>query len=289
MALDKTKPMALDNPKSPPRLMNDARPIGVFDSGIGGLTVLQKLIQRFPHENFVYLGDTARLPYGTKSPHTIRKYSEQNLEFLCKQNVKSLVVACSSASTQVLEAEFQDRKVYTVITPSAKKALKESFTKRIGVLGTRATIASQAYCLAAKKIEPTSLVFSVACPLFVPFAEEGWVEDPLTNLVAYRYLKDLTKQNIDTLILGCTHYPLLSNAIQKVMGAGVTLIDSGSAVADQMAPELVPAIIPTPASDRTDRTEQVQIFVTDESDQFRILAERILGPAKIQSLELISL
>jgi glutamate racemase len=271
--------MASDNP-------NDPRPIGVFDSGIGGLTVLRELILRFPHESFTYLGDTARLPYGTKSPQTIRKYSEQNLDFLCRQDVKSLVVACSSASTQIHESEFQGRRIYTVIIPSAKKALRESATQRIGVLGTRATVASQAYPQAIKKINPAAQVFSVACPLFVPLAEEGWGEDPLTNLVAYRYLKEISAQDIDTLILGCTHYPLLSPAIKKVMGPNVTLVESGAAVADQMEPEL---ILAPRVSDETLQSLRVKIFVTDESDQFRDLAQRILGPSKINSFELISL
>lgn len=263
----------------------DNRPIGVFDSGIGGLTVLRALLRAFPKESFVYLGDTARLPYGPKSPQTIRKYSEQNLEFLCRQNVKSLVVACGSASTQILESEFRDIPVYTVIGPGAAQALKKSQTQRIGILGTRATISSQAYLLALKARNPFVHVASVACPLFVPLVEEGWELDPLTNLIVYRYLAPLTQENLDTLILGCTHYPLLAQAISRVMGPQVTLIDTGESVAEQMAPHLIPA---SPA-DLDPASPQVRFCVTDESSQFQFLAERILGPNFLHSLELVTL
>lgn len=209
----------------------DPRPIGVFDSGIGGLTVLKELALQFPHESFLYLGDTARLPYGSKSAHTIRKYSEQNIAFLKKQDVKAIVIACNTASTQVPESEFDGLPVYNVISPGSQRALEVSSSKRIGVLGTRATINSQAYTTRIKELDPQAQVFDQACPLFVPLAEEGWDSDPVTNLIVFRYLSQLLQHHIDTLILGCTHYPILKNSIARVTGSSIELVDSGEAIA----------------------------------------------------------
>lgn len=208
--------------------------IGVFDSGVGGLTVLKSLREAFPHQEFIYLGDTARLPYGAKSADTILQYTKQNLKFLAKRDVQAVVIACNSASSQYLDSEFEGIPVYNVIDPGVQSALAATQNSRIGLIGTRATVQSQAYQnrlqTEAKKIGKKIEVFSAACPLLVPLAEEGWVLDPITNLITYRYLHPLLLEEIDTLILGCTHYPILKPSISKAAGSLVQLIDSGEAL-----------------------------------------------------------
>lgn len=253
----------------------DARPIGVFDSGIGGLTVLKELALQFPHESFVYLGDTARLPYGAKSASTIRKYCEQNIEFLQSLDVKAIVIACNTASAQMFEHEFEGLPVYNVIEPGAKRALSVSENQRIGVLGTRATINSQAYTKQIKLISPSAQVFDQACPLFVPLAEEGWDADPITNLIVYRYLSPLMEKQIDTLILGCTHYPILKNSISRVTGKSVELVDSGEAIAQWLNQDFIAGRISPRASDRP---RKILIMTSDYSTHFTELAVRILKP-----------
>lgn len=208
-------------------------PIGVFDSGVGGLTVLKELRSQFPQENFLYLGDTARVPYGNKSPDTIRRYSEEIMNFLASQKVKAIVIACNSASSQVPESEWKSIPVFSVIQPGAQTAFKASASKKIGVIGTRTTIQSQVYKKALESLGPCE-VYEQACPLFVPLVEEGWTEDPVTNLIVYRYLSGLVQNGIDALVLGCTHYPLLKKSIQKVLGMEVQLVESGQAVAEAM-------------------------------------------------------
>lgn len=255
--------------------MKDARPIGVFDSGIGGLTVLKVLAERFPLESFLYLGDTARLPYGSKSGQTIRRYSEQNVHYLLKQGVKAIVIACNSASSQFPEREFEGVPIYNVIHPGSLRAVSLTQNKKIGVLGTRATVQSAAYANELIRLEPTLEVFSQACPLFVPLAEEGWVEDPITNLVSYRYIQPLVRTGIDTLIMGCTHYPVLKVAIRKVVGNEVRLVDSGEAIADLIARDIQSAQF---EETRADATQNICVLTTDASEHFTRLARRILEP-----------
>lgn len=210
--------------------------IGVFDSGVGGLTVLKSLRAAFPQQEFIYLGDTARLPYGTKSADTIRQYSLQNVRFLAHQGVQAVVVACNSASTQITEPEIEGLPVYNVIDPGVQAALETTQNQCIGLLGTRATVESHVYQTRLKK-QAASFgksdvrVFAQACPLFVPLAEEGWTLDPITNLIVYRYLHPLLLEEIDTLIMGCTHYPILRGSIERATGKSVTLVDSGHALA----------------------------------------------------------
>ena len=209
--------------------------IGVFDSGVGGLTVLKALRQNFPQENFVYLADTARLPYGSKSMTTVSQYVEQNLRLLRQYDVKAVVIACNTASTAVLERPIQiDIPVFNVVEPGARTAVKISQSHRIGVLGTRATVQSDAYTKAIRKLHPEALVFQTACPLFVPLVEEGWIDDPITNLIAFRYIQSVIRQKIDTLILGCTHYPALRAAIAKAAGSGVELVDSARGLVEDL-------------------------------------------------------
>lgn len=245
--------------------------IGVFDSGIGGLTVLKTLAEKFPAENFIYLGDTARLPYGTKSPQTIRKYSEQIIQFLISQKVKAIVIACNSASSVFQEKEWQGIPVFNVITPGVREAIKNSSTKRIGILGTRATVQSEIYKKKILELDPEAQVFQQACPLFVPLAEEGWLDDPVTNLIVYRYLQSLVHHQVDTIILACTHYPLLRAAIQKVVGNDVKLVESGQALCEDLK---------NLSSLESNQNEQrhIQILCTDLSSNIEILSKHILNP-----------
>lgn len=263
---------------------NDPRPIGVFDSGVGGLTVLSSLLEKFPQESFLYLGDTARLPYGSKSPETIRKYSEQCLDFLISKNVKAIVIACNSASTQFQNSQnssdafvfFKNHPVLTVIGPGCEVALEKT-RGRIGVLGTRATIQSHVYFLSLQKrasdknikIEITSS----EAPLFVPLAEEGWIDDPITNLIAYRYVQPLIQAQVDTVILGCTHYPILKSAIQKCLGNQVTLVESGQAVSNELQKLFDQKLI---NSNLSGTKPTLHLISTDSSVQFLNLARMIL-------------
>ncbi len=209
--------------------------IGVFDSGVGGLTVLKTLKQRWPGEDFIYLADTARLPYGSKSPQTIRSYVQQNIQHLQKHPLKAIIVACNSASTAILDNPLEANvPIFNVVEPGARKAVQISKSRRIGVLGTRATVQSQAYSRAIARLNLEAEVFQIACPLFVPLVEEGWIDDPVTNLIVYRYLSALLPKNIDTLVLGCTHYPALKNSIQKVVGNGIELIDSSPGLIEDL-------------------------------------------------------
>lgn len=256
-------------------------PIGLFDSGIGGLTVLKSVRDQLPHENFIYLGDTARLPYGSKSPDTIARYLHQNINFLVDRGVKSVVVACNSASSVLVgrtDLTFAVP-VYNVIEPGAQVALDTTKTKRIGVLGTRATIAGGAYQSAIKKIDPSAEVFAQACPLLVPLVEEGWDNDPITNLVVYRYLQPLVAQKVDTIILGCTHYPFLREAISRVTGPGVQLVDSAQAIAQLLHENSI-----------ADGNEgQIELLVTDSSPSFQEVAMRLMAPHKLPPLQQIDL
>jgi glutamate racemase len=251
-------------------------PIAVFDSGVGGLTVLKSLAEDFPNENFLYLGDSARLPYGTKSPLTIRHYVEQNIQFLLNCKVKAIVVACNSASS-VLDLE---RKIavplYEVIGPGARTAYKISQTLSIGVIATRATVNRGAYVRALHELDPRTKVFQQACPLLVPLVEEGWVQDPLTNLVIHRYLSPIATQGIDTLILGCTHYPILKESIAKVMGGGVTLVDSGQAISTEIMSDMSEGKLKAnPAG-----SGKIEILNTDLDQHIQFTAEKILHPFK---------
>jgi glutamate racemase len=259
--------------------------IGVFDSGIGGLTVLKSLVENFPLETFIYLGDTARLPYGSKSTETIRKYSEQNISFLLDHDVKAVVIACNSASSQFLESSWQGINIYNVIHPGAKLAAMNTRKKRIGVLGTRATIQSRIYEKEILKLDPEIQVLPQACPLFVPLAEEALFEDPITNLVAYRYIQPLLAEGIDALVLGCTHYPLLEKAIRKVVGNHFPLIDSGVAVTQVLKQEFQNRNLDSSMNPLS----QIKLFFTDASPHLMELVEKILFPIPFTSIEKVDL
>lgn len=235
-----------------------------------------------PDENFIYLGDTARLPYGSKSAETVRKYSVQNIEFLITKNVKCVVVACNTASTQIFETHYKKIPIYNVIDPGAKKAAATSENLKIAVLATRATIAANTYTEKIKLHNPEAQVFTQACPLFVPLAEEGWHDDPITNLIAFRYLQNLKAAGVDTVVLGCTHYPLLKLAITKVFGHDVQLIDSGEVLAEQIRLELsqlnrLGSTDKVGQSGQSNQFSRLHICLTDSGPQFENLCLRLLA------------
>ncbi len=256
--------------------------IGVFDSGLGGLTVLKSMLDLLPPADFVYLGDTARLPYGSKSAATIENYTEQNLKFLKSKNVDVMVIACNSASAYFLKTEFENTPVFTVIGPTAEAALLNTQNKKIGLLATRATVNSQAYQKKISELDSEAIVTAQASPLLVPFAEEGLIDDPLTNLISFRYVQTLLKENVECVILGCTHYPLLIHSLQKAVG-DLPLIESGPALSYHMIRELN-------LSKSTEKKKStVEIYTTDQLGHFQIWAEKILQPYTCDSWNLINL
>jgi glutamate racemase len=251
------------------------KPIGVFDSGIGGLTVVRALSERLPHENIVYFGDTARVPYGSKSEDVVREYAIEDATFLIEQGVKMIVVACNTVSAIALDdltARF-DVPVVGMIRPGARAALEASATRRVGVIGTLATIASRAYTRALHEVDGATLVVPKACPLFVPLAEEGWGSHPVAAMVADEYLAGLRLERIDTLILGCTHYPILRDVIRQALGDDVTLIDSGEAAAAEVEAVLASREDLNPSHDQPSAT----FYVSDVPQQFKQLGEIFLG------------
>jgi glutamate racemase len=254
----------------------DPRPIGVFDSGVGGLTVLRALERALPSESFLYLGDTARVPYGSKSPETVTRYAIEAARFFERHDVKALVVACNTVSSIALDAVAREAAlpVVGVILPGAERAARLSRRGRIGVIGTRATIESQAYSRAILAVRPEAIVIGQACPLFVPLAEEGWISGPVAEAIARAYLAPLREAEVDTLVLGCTHYPLLEDTIRKTMGDGVVLVDSAESVAAEVRDRLSrdPALLAPPGENQAS-----QFFVTDAPAVFQQVAERFLG------------
>ena len=256
--------------------MKKDSPIGVFDSGIGGLTVLKEIRREMPQENIVYFGDTAHLPYGTKSKETITKFSIDNVNFLRNLGAKVVVVACNTASALSLDAlkkEFTFP-VIGVIEPGAKQALTKTKNGRVGIIGTKSTIGSGSYESCLKKLDPSVKVYSEACPLFVPFVEEGWLDGAIVSKVARIYLTQLKSFGIDTLILGCTHYPLLAKVIQKTIGLHVKLVNSAEETAREAKALLEKLGL---SSKKKTNHSQTQFYVSDEPEQFRVLGERFLG------------
>jgi len=239
-------------------------PIGVFDSGIGGLTVVKEIINVLPNERIMYLGDTARVPYGTRDTEIIAKFALQLAVFLLEKNVKALVVACNTISATALSEikKISPVPVIDVISPTIAEAVRQTKTNTIGIIGTRATIKSNVYQTEIQKLQPDISIISKACPLFVPLAEEGWLAHPATELIAKEYLADIQKGNPDTLILGCTHYPLLKQSIQKVMNEHVMLIDSAHPTAMELKKVLLSHDLLTDAASPTHT-----FYVTDKAEQ----------------------
>ncbi|MAT40183.1 MAG: glutamate racemase [Ectothiorhodospiraceae bacterium] len=249
--------------------------IGVFDSGIGGLTVIRALMERLPHENLVYFGDTARVPYGTKSEDVIKQYAVQDAEILIEKGVKLIVVACntvSSVALDLLEQRF-DVPIIGMIHPGATHALDATRNNTIGVIGTVATIGSNAYPRSIYELRKNVNVYSAPCPLFVSLAEEGWSDHPASKLIAQEYLTPLIRYGVDTLILGCTHYPILKNVIQQVMGEEVALIDSGEAAADEVIELLTEEDLLNPSTMAPRR----EFMVSDVPQKFKQLGDIFLG------------
>lgn len=257
------------------KISDKSNPIGIFDSGIGGMTVVKRILSALPGENVIYFGDTARVPYGSKSNSTVVEYSLQNARFLIEKNIKLLVVACNTASSVALD-ELRDNfdvPVIGMIEPGAKLAIKRSGRKRIGVIGTYATIGNKAYSEELKSIDPDVFVFEKPCPLFVPLAEEGWTDHEATKIIAEEYLKELKDHEIDTVILGCTHYPILANIIQDVLGEDISLIDSGTASSMVVEEYLAGSGL---LNDSNNQGNQ-EYFVSDVPSRFKDVAERFLG------------
>lgn len=251
------------------------RPIGIFDSGLGGLTVFKEIKKLLPAEDIVYFGDTARVPYGTKSRQTVIKFSVQNADFLVSLNVKMIIVACntsSSFSLPVLKKRYKIP-VIGVIEPGARKAAGVTKKMKVGVIGTKATVSSNVYEKEIKKINPKIKIISASCPLFVPLVEEGWLKEDVTKKIARQYLNSLKKENIDTIVLGCTHYPLLKSTIRGVLGGDVRLIDS----ATQTAMAVKKIINEKNIYNQRKGRGKYRFYVSDEPELFRKVGSGFLG------------
>src|SRR5438046_1509903 len=266
--------------------MNDPRPVGVFDSGIGGLTVVKALRDLLPNESIHYLGDTARVPYGPKSPETVQRYAVELAEMLVRENAKALIVACntvSSVALPLLATKFPVP-VLGVIEPGAQAALQATRNRHVGVIGTRATIRSGAYEKALRASDNNVRVSSRACPLLVPLIEEGLLDDDVTDRVILRYLEPVVADGIDTLVLGCTHYPLLSAAIARVLGRKITLVDSAKNCATAVQETLDQQSLRAPAT----RCGELRVALTDSADNFLNVARDALqlhfGEIELQPL-----
>jgi glutamate racemase len=263
-----------------------ARPIGIFDSGLGGLTVLKEISRILPNENIIYFGDTARVPYGTKSKETIIKFSVQDADLLMDLDVKMIVVACntvSSLSLGILKRRY-DIPLVGVIEPGARKAAEITDKMKIGVIGTKATVASGIYEKEIKSINPGINVISASCPLFVPLVEEGRLTGAITKQIVREYLAPLKKNNIDVLILGCTHYPLLKPVIQEVVGQSVSLVDS----AKETAKEVKRAIDENEIGNTIKKKPVYRFYVSDEPFLFKKIGEKFLGKS-IESIERVEI
>jgi glutamate racemase len=249
--------------------------IGIFDSGVGGLTVLKEVVKALPQEDTIYLGDTARVPYGTKSPETVTRYALQVTSFLVQRDIKLLVVACNTASAVSLEAlkDHFSIPIIGVIEPGARRAVSVTRTGKVGIIGTAATIQSSAYAKAIKRMNREIEVVTRACPLFVPLAEEGWVDNEVVRLTARIYLQGLREEGVDTLVLGCTHYPLLKGIIAETMGDDVQLVDSAEETARTVAETLNDRGLLRPSSEKGNH----HYFVTDVPAGFIRVGNRFLG------------
>lgn len=258
--------------------------IGIFDSGVGGLTVLQSIKKRLPKENLIYFGDTARVPYGTKSAETVTKFARQDIHFLMSQGVKMIVVACNTASALALDTLKKEINIpiIGVIEPGAKGAAAASLNKKIGVIGTEATINSDAYSLAIRRIDKDISVVSRACPLFVPLAEEGWGEHRIAKIAAEEYLSAM-KNKVDTIVLGCTHYPLLKKIIGKVLGEGVVLVDS----AEETALEVKRCL--TALNLLSEGKGESSFYVSDNPNRFKLVGDNFLGNGNIGRVDKIEI
>lgn len=266
--------------------MTDSAAIGVFDSGIGGLTVAREIMRQLPNERVVYFGDTARVPYGPKSPDTVRRYSREIAHYLQRQGVKAIVVACNTATAHALDLLRSEEPVpiIGVVDPGALAAVEATRGGKIGVIGTAGTIASKAYERAIARLSPDVEIIARACPLFVPLVEEGWLDKPATRLVAEEYLGPMRDAHIDTLVLGCTHYPLLKRLIGDVLGREVRLIDS----AEQTAMETRRVLDEHGLRAPEDAKPRHRFIASDAPEQFLRLGQRFLG-SSVDDVETVTL
>lgn len=265
-------------------LVKAKRPIGVFDSGLGGLAIVRQMRRTFPHETVIYFGDLARLPYGTKSKEQILSFSIQNTLFLIKHKVKAVVIACNSSSSAAylfLKKHF-NLPIVDAVEPAVREAVRTTETGRIGVIATQATIESRAYEKGLKSASPNVKVFSAACPLFVPLVEEGWLNGSITSRIIEFYLAPLKKKKIDTLILGCTHYPLLREAISNAVGERIHLVDSVAPTVQKLSSLLEEKQLSYPSA----RRGELKIFVSDSPRNFVKVGEGFLGE-KLNHVEVV--
>ncbi len=271
--------------------LNDKKyaPIGVFDSGVGGLTVAREIMRQLSLERIVYFGDTARVPYGSKSKETILRYSRQIIHFLESKGVKAIVVACNTASAYALEELRPEMRIpiIGVVKPGAKVAAQVTRNGKIGVIGTEGTIASQIYTEMIQRHNPHAIVVGKACPLFVPLVEEGWLKDPITIEVAKRYLASFQETGIDTLILGCTHYPLLRSVVRDIMGEGVELVNPAYETAQGLKRLLEECGIANDGA-QPEGAPMYQFYVSDAAEKFKSFANSIL-PCEIKEAQLIQI
>ncbi|MDO4531861.1 MAG: glutamate racemase [Bacillota bacterium] len=252
----------------------DTRPIGVFDSGVGGLTVVKQIMKVMPHENIVYFGDTARVPYGTKSKEAVTKYSKQNVRFLLSKGVKAIIVACNTASSNSIDAlrDTFDVPIFGVVVPGVEEALLSTKNKKIGVIGTPGTVRSGAYEKMICEKDGEMQVFTKACPLFVPLAEEGWTDNEVSRQAAKRYLDELVEKGIDSLVLGCTHYPLLKRCIGTTVGDAIKLVDPAKATALRVMHFLGERN----QLNQEDAEGKKQFYLSDSTDTFQFVCEKAL-------------
>ncbi|MCX7847096.1 MAG: glutamate racemase [bacterium] len=263
--------------------MSDPRPIGIFDSGLGGLTVTRAIRERLAQEEIIYYGDTARVPYGSKSRDTIIRFTREALRFLREHEVKCVVIACNTASALALDAVREEVGVplLGVIEPGARAAVATTRARKIGVIGTTATIASDVYAQAIHRLDPHITVYSQPCPLLVPLVEEGWTDREATRLIVAEYLQPLRTARIDTLVLGCTHYPLLAGVLQEYMGPEVALVDSAQTCAAELEELLTARGLRAPGG-----PGEETFFVTDMAARFAELGARFLG-RRLQAIKVV--
>lgn len=261
-------------------------PIGVFDSGVGGLTVVREIMRQLPSENVIYFGDTARVPYGSKSKQTVLKFSRQIVRFLMTKNVKAIVFACNTASALALE-DMRDEiqvPVVGVVRPGAKMAVEMTETKNVGIIGTDATIKSGIYTDYIRQLDQDVTVVGKACPLFVPLVEEGFLEDRITDDMVDRYLSELKSYNVDSLVLGCTHYPLIMNPIKRYMGNSVTLVNP----AYETAKELKQLLKSEGLLNEKKQNTVYDFYVSDGVDKFKAFADRVL-PINVNDVNVVDI
>jgi glutamate racemase len=268
-------------------LRGSSAPVGIFDSGIGGLTVVREIERQLPHERIIYFGDTARVPYGPKSPETVQRYSREISDWLVGEGVKAIVVACNTATAHALPMlrDYLAVPVVGVVEPGARAAMRLTRSGVIGVIGTAGTIASGAYERAIHAIEPNARVVARACPLFVPLVEEGWTDREATRLIAREYLEPLAEAQVDTIVLGCTHYPLLAPMLSELTQPGVRLIDSAAETAAEARRTLIEHNLVAP---QVKSTPAHRFVASDDPDHFLRVGQRFLGSA-IDRVEKVTL